>query len=210
MRARLFATLTLVASIAAACGGSQSSSEAPKTPTGDPSTADAPAGATPASAAATAADAGPTTTTTSTLSSNGDLQGAKLTTSSTTTLETKGTSGPKPSGDGEIGRRREDVQTIVGSRRDDARKCYDDGLKRNPSLEGDLDVKWTIDPKGNVTDVSVDDSKSQIHDEAVGKCIVAIIQKIKFAESPKGFESRMHYPFNFHPHGATRPQTPKN
>jgi len=198
MRAPLLATMAFVTSFAvvAACGGSPS--EDPKTPASEPGSADG-TGAPPP-----AVDAGPATTTTSTLGSNGDLQGAKLTSSSSTTVETKGEGGPRPNGDGEVGRRREDVQTIIGSRRDDARKCYDDALKRNPSLEGDLDVKWTIDPKGVVTDIAVDDSKSQIHDEALGKCVIAIIQKVKFAESPKGFESRMHYPFNFHPRGVQR------
>ncbi len=206
MRAPVLATLTLLASLAAACGGSNAS-DAPKTPASEPSAPNsAPdnhaAGAPAASGSAAAnAPAGPPTTTTSTLSSNGDLTGAKLSSSSTTTVETKGTNGPRPSGEGELGRRREDIQVIIGSRRDEARKCYDDGLKRNPGLEGDLDIKWTIDPKGNVTDISVDDSKSQIHDDLVGKCIIGIIQKIKFAESAKGFETRMHYPFNFHPHG---------
>jgi len=198
MRAPLFATVAVVTSLlgVAACGGSGGSSEPAKTPE--------PASAETTSPPPAAVDAGPPTTTTSTLSGNGDLQGAKLTTSSTTTVETKGQGGPRPSGDGEIGRRREDVQTIIGSRRDEARKCYDDAVKRNPSLEGDLDVKWTIDPKGIVTDVAVDDSKSQIHDEGLGKCIIAIIKNVKFAESPKGFESRMHYPFNFHPHANQR------
>lgn len=95
-----------------------------------------------------------------------------------------------------------DIQAIIGSRREEARKCYDDALKDHPGIEGDLDVKWTIDPKGNVTDIAVDDARSTIHEPSVGKCVVAIIQKIKFAESPKGFESRMHYPFNFHPKGS--------
>ncbi|WP_394824336.1 AgmX/PglI C-terminal domain-containing protein [Pendulispora albinea] len=204
MRTPFFATMAFVSSLVAACGGSSGAADGPKSPSGEPGSSSATAAAPPAAPV----DPGPTTTTTSTLNSNGDLQGAKLTTTSTTTMETKGTGAPKPGAEGEVGRRREDVQAIIGARRDDARKCYDDALKRNPSLEGDLDVKWTIDPKGVVTDASVDEAKSQIHDESLGKCIVAIIQKIKFAESPKGFESRMHYPFNFHPRGAQRATPP--
>jgi len=157
-----------------------------------------------AAPSASDADAGPTTTTTTTLANNGDLQGAKLQSSSQTTVETS-TSGPKPHGGSEPGRRVQDIQTIVQGRRDDARKCYDDALKKHPGIEGDLDIKWTIDPKGVVTEIAVDDAKSQIHEPEVSDCIIAIIKKIKFNESAKGFETRAHYPFNFHPHGAAKP-----
>ena len=74
-----------------------------------------------------------------TLATNGDLQGAKLETKSQTTAETT-TSGPKKGGS-EPGRRVQDIQTIIQSRRDDARKCYDDALKKHPGIEGDLDIK---------------------------------------------------------------------
>jgi len=117
-------------------------------------------------------------------------------------MEVKGDGGAKPDGRGsEVGRKREDIQALVAARRDDARKCYDDALKAHPGIEGDLDIKWVIDPKGVVTDISVDDAKSQIHEPAVGTCIIEIIKKIKFAESAKGFETRTHYPYNFHPRG---------
>jgi hypothetical protein len=184
--------------------------------------ADAPAGATPATAAggpSAASDdptkgSGPSTTTTtpSTLPDGGELQGAKLQSSSKTTLETKGEGGPKPPAGGsqEPGRRREDIQTIIMSRRDEARKCYDDGLKAHPGIEGDLVVAWKIDPKGNPTDVAVDESKSQILEPSVGKCVVEIIKKIKFAESGKGFETRTSYPFNFRPRGPQPGQSNQN
>jgi hypothetical protein len=133
-----------------------------------------------------------------TLGDGGDLQGTKLGSSSSQTIETKGSSGPKPTGAAEPGRGVKDIQAIVASRRDDARACYDNALKTHPGIEGDIDIKWVIDPKGNVSDITIDEGKSTIHEPSVGKCISAVIQKIKFAESAKGFETRTHYPFNFH------------
>ncbi len=56
-----------------------------------------------------------------------------------------------------------------------------------------------IDPQGNVTDASVDTTKSSILEPSVGQCIIEVIKKIKFAASAKGYETRAHYPFNFHP-----------
>lgn len=149
----------------------------------------------------TAASSGGTTTTTQ-LGDGGDLQGARLGSSVHTTTESKGDGGPKSThgqSGNEPGRTAKDIQTIVAARRDEARACYDKGLAAHPGIEGDLDVKWVIDPQGAVTDASVDTSKSQILEPSVGQCVVDVIKKIKFATSAKGFETRAHYPFNFHP-----------
>jgi TonB family protein len=141
------------------------------------------------------------TTTTTSLPDGGELQGAKLGSSSHTEVETKGDAGPKagPGHSQEPGRSRQDIQTIIMARRDEARACYDKGLKDHPGIEGDLTVKWVIDPTGKVADASVDSSKSTINEPGVGNCIVEIIKKITFAPSKGGFETRANYPFNFHP-----------
>jgi outer membrane biosynthesis protein TonB len=151
----------------------------------------------------TGASSGGTTTTTN-LPDSGELQGAKLGAGHTKVeVETKGDGGPKtPAGGGsagEPGRTAKDIQTIVAARRDDARACYDKALASHPGIEGDLDIRWKIDPQGNVFDAEVDTTKSSILEPTVAQCIIDIIKKIKFAASPKGFESRAHYPFNFHP-----------
>jgi hypothetical protein len=88
--------------------------------------------------------------------------------------------------------------------RDDARACYDRALPTHPGVEGDLVIQWTIDPKGNVTQVSSDTSRSQIAEASVVACVSDIIKKIQFASSPGGFETKAFYPFNFHPrHGQS-------
>lgn len=140
-------------------------------------------------------------TTTTVLPDGGELQGAKLGSSTHTEVETKGDAGPKagPGHSQEPGRKREDIQTIVMARRDEARACYDKGLKDHPGIEGDLTIKFVIDPQGAVSDASVDSSKSSINEPTVGACIVDVIKKIKFAPSKGGFETRANYPFNFHP-----------
>jgi hypothetical protein len=140
-------------------------------------------------------------TTTTNLPDGGELQGAKLGSSTHTEIETKGDGGPKvgPGHSQEPGRRREDIQTIVMSRRDEARACYDKGLKDHPGIEGDLTVKFVIDPQGAVSEAVVDSGKSTINEPSVGACITDIIKKIKFAPSKGGFETRANYPFNFHP-----------
>jgi hypothetical protein len=173
----------------AACGAAQAE--------GGPAGAAPPAGA--VGTLAIAADAGPTTTTTLTLSDAGDIQGTKLTSQTGPSLDIGVDGGTKGPHQAEIGRGVKDLQAIVVARRDDARACYDTALKSHPGIEGNLDVQWTIDPKGVVTDISVDTAHSDILEPTVGNCVIAIIKKIHFNESAKGFETRTHYPFNFHP-----------
>lgn len=209
MRAKLRARVPFVAALALApvtallfaCGGGGGASQPSKTPENAAS----------ASPSASAPDTAPstTTTTTMTLGDGGDLQGTKLTTSSTTTQTT---TIPSTSGDGgapgphqsEPGRAVKDIQAIILAHRDEARACYDKSLKDHPGIEGNLDIKWTIDPKGNVSEIGVDEGKSDIHEPSVGKCIIDIIQKIHFSVSGKGFETRAHYPFNFHPRNTAQ------
>jgi hypothetical protein len=190
MRATIRALPTLsslaLAVLLAACGGKSPEAKAPD----------------PSGAAATAPTGAPTaepvsstpTTTTATLSGNDP--GTKLPVAGSAAAPK---SDDPPKKGAEPGRGREDIQAIVAARRDEARACYDEGLKKNPSIEGDLDIKWVIDPDGNVKDAGDDASRSTIHDKDVTACIVAIISKVKFAKSAKGFETRTHYPFNFHP-----------
>lgn len=194
MNARHTALLALFAvNVAAvACGGGKAPDAKAPTAT-EPA---APGTGTPAASGAPTTGDG--TTTTTALPNSGELQGSKLETASSSSAHSE-THGPKSDGKAEPGRSRDDIRTIVMARRDEARACYDKALKDHPGIEGDLDIKWTIDPQGNVTNAEVDTMKSQITEPSVGTCIIDIIKKIKFNESKKGFETRTHYPFNFHP-----------
>ncbi len=200
----LSASVSLVA-LTGACGGGKPDGDVKVPGDGTASSGGASSGAAGSSGAGgtsgggVAATSGGTTTTN--LPDGGELQGAKLGSTTHTEVETKGDAGPKagPGHSQEPGRRREDIQTIVLARRDEARACYDKGLKDHPGIEGDLTVKFVIDPQGVVSDASVDSGKSTINEQSVGACITDIIKKIKFAPSKGGFETRANYPFNFHP-----------
>lgn len=180
-----------------ACGGAAAHVEGPKGP-------DVPPGA------GGVAEAGvPTTTTTVLLGDGGELTGTKLSSSSVLTLDTSakpdaGAAGASRGRSDAPGRRPADLMTIIGTHRDEARACYDAALKAHPGIEGNLDIKFTIDPKGVVVDGAADDGKSDIHEPGVVTCIVGVLKKIKFAEHPKGFETKAHYPFNFHPHAGPK------
>lgn len=189
-----------LASLGVACGGGAP----PNAPTSAPPT--------PGAAGATGGgEPGHTPTTTGEavlLGDGGDLKGTVLTSATATPTSTGGNKGADGGHSGghssEPGRSANDIRVIIMARRDDIRACYDKALKGHPGLEGDLDIKWTIDPKGNVTDVTSDEVKSTIHNRDVVLCIGDVIRKIKFNESAKGLESHAHYPFNFNPKSGGR------
>jgi hypothetical protein len=177
--------------VAAACGGGKGQTGGSKTPdTADSSSA----------GAADTSDGGPTTTTTTTLPDGGDLQGAKLS-ETHTVASTAGSTAPTPKGPHthDPGRGIEDIKAIVVAHRPDARACYDKALPSHPGIQGDLVIQWTIDPKGAVTKISLDTSKSTITEPSVVSCVMDVIKAISFAASPGGFETNASYPFKFTP-----------
>ena len=195
-----------------ACGGGADSKEGAKAPdnagaSGGMGGSAAPAGS-EAAAPTASANAGPTTTTTTTLGANGDLQGAKLS-STTTVASTVGSSSPPPTKGPhthEIGRGPADLRAIMAAHREEARACYDAALPSHPGVEGDLVIQFTIDPKGNVSQVSQDTERSKISEPTIVGCVVNVIKKIQFAASPGGYETKAFFPFNFLPrHGTSTP-----
>lgn len=190
MRVNRFALVAVVTSLFTfeACGGS---SPPAQTPSAAPSAAAAP----DAPAARVVGDAGATSTTTQTLAGGGGA--TKL-----TPLADGGADDGHGKHHAELGRSVADIRAIIVSHRDETRACYDSAVAAHPGIEGTIDIRWTIDPAGVVAESDVDTSHSEIVEPAVGNCLIAIVKKIHFNASPKGFETKAHYPFNFHPRGT--------
>ncbi len=190
MRSRILSRLASLSGAASlvACGASQ-----PRGVTGPSEATDAPMVVTQG----IDAGAGPTTTIETMQPSVGP--GAKLTPIA---------DARKPAA--EPGRGVTDIQAIVVAHRDEARACYDSGLAAHPGIEGSIDLRWTIDPNGVVTEADIDGSRSEIMEASVGACLVGLIKKVRFNASAKGFETKTHYPFNFHPRSrhATMTEAP--
>jgi hypothetical protein len=188
-----------------ACGGGAAAGAGATAPGGGVASATAAGGDTTAPAPA---DAGPTTTTTTTLGAGGDLQGAKLTQTTTVASTTGSAAAPPSKGPHthEPGRGPADLRAIIVAHRDEARACYDAGLGSHPGIKGDLLMQWTIDPKGNVTQISQDTERSQITEPGVVACVGNVIKKILFAPSPGGYETKAFYPFNFQPRQSVQGQ----
>ena len=107
----------------------------------------------------------------------------------------------------EPGRGPADIRARIEAYRDEARSCYDRALSPRSGTDSDLVMQWTIDPKGNATQVVVDPQRSKILDPDVVSCIGDIIKKIKFSASAAGYETRASFPFHFHVSHVKRPPT---
>lgn len=105
---------------------------------------------------------------------------------------------------GEASRERDGIQAAVQARRPEARACYDAAQKEKPTLEGDIVIRWVITPEGAIDQAQLDADKSTIKDTKLADCLIGVIKTIKFQASPKGFETRANYPFNFHPKNPAR------
>jgi hypothetical protein len=201
MRTAVRCALVLSLVLPPGCGGGGAEADGAKSAAGSPQS--------PLDGGVALGGEATATTTTAALSDGGDLQGAKLI-EARTVASPSASAAPPPQGPHkhEVGRGSDDIRAIIMARRDDARACYDSALNDHPGIEGDLVIQWTIDPKGAVTQVSLDTSRSQIVEPTVVECVSAIIKKIQFAPSQGGFETRAFYPFNFHPHHGGSPRAP--
>lgn len=178
MRKALFFAI-LPALFVVACGGSTPGPAAPSTTPG----ASAAASAVAAPPASVTAPQTPTVTATPPTEGTGRR------------LEPRNPSGPSA----EPGRGLDDVRIAVLTKRDQARACFDEARKGEPKMEGSVTFQWVIDPTGAVTQVAMDPTRSTLRNEKMDKCIISVLEKLHFAASPKGLETKTSYPFNFNP-----------
>jgi hypothetical protein len=184
------------AAFGSACGGqsAQESAQPPPLPSASAST----------SAGSGAAPSNDSATTTSALGDAAPASSVKLPEAQSAPAAAE--SEPKSGHVHEAGRGVADIRALVVARRDDARACYDAAVAAHPGIEGDIVVTWAIDPKGAVTAVGTDTSRSQISEPSLVSCLGDVIKKVQFAPSPGGYETKASYPFNFHPHHTKHTQ----
>ena len=97
----------------------------------------------------------------------------------------------------EPGRCLDDISKAVGDRREDARKCYDEGRKRDPKLPGLLVINFAIDSEGVVGETSQGMQDEQLTDQQVIDCVSEVIRGVRFGKSTKGKTTRAYHRFEF-------------
>jgi len=61
-------------------------------------------------------------------------------------------------------------------------QCFKEGLKRDPTIEGEVRIRFVIVHEGNVVDFK--DDNSEMPDHEVVSCIGGVIKTVKFPEPP--------------------------
>ncbi len=92
---------------------------------------------------------------------------------------------------------KDDIRRVVRSHINEVRHCYNQGLTRNPNLEGRLAVRFSIGPVGKVVSAAIVDNG--LGDAKVGACVRKAVRRWKFPRPGGGSSAMVTYPFAFTP-----------
>ncbi len=87
------------------------------------------------------------------------------------------------------------IRTVVRTHVHEIRGCYELGLAEDPALAGRVAVRFTIDPRGMVSEAVVASSDLPPRAEPVQACIVAAVKGWRFPMPPASDEAVVLYPF---------------
>lgn len=86
------------------------------------------------------------------------------------------------------------IERIVNQNMGGIRQCYENGLRKNPSLEGRILINFIIGRDGNVSRVATDEST--LSDNDVALCAVRVFRALSFPQ-PEGGILEVKYPIVF-------------
>ena len=96
--------------------------------------------------------------------------------------------------DGEVDRRTHIMMTMQ-SNHDALKRCYEVELKANPSLSGEMKVRFTIQPEGHVSEAFVTENTLGL--TSMTHCVLSTMYQLHFRPNDK--EEVVAYPFTFKP-----------
>lgn len=94
---------------------------------------------------------------------------------------------------------KEMIAAAVSKRMSAIRDCYERELQTNQKLKGLIKVSFTIQTKGDVTEVVSDKEKTTLTDKKVLGCVLDVVKKLKFPVRKTGEPQPVSYPFRFQP-----------
>jgi TonB family protein len=89
------------------------------------------------------------------------------------------------------------IRQIIRNHHNEVRHCYNQGLTRDPNLQGRVAVMFTIGPAGTVPSAAV--SENTLGDHNVGTCVAGAVRRWKFPKPATGGTAMVTYPFAFSP-----------
>jgi hypothetical protein len=104
-----------------------------------------------------------------------------------------------PDTKGEETRTLDVIAKIVKDHRQPVRDCYDKAQKELPSLKGNMEIFFVLDPEGKVKKIELNQQTSTLKSPAVVECAIKVIKGLDFPPSSRGMETTVNYPYNFNP-----------
>ncbi len=89
------------------------------------------------------------------------------------------------------------VQRQIRARLRAIQRCYENELRRNPTLAGKVTVQFTIVERGTVSAARA--SENTTGSPAVANCVVRTVRRFRFNPGPDGGSVQFRYPFVFAP-----------
>jgi hypothetical protein len=90
---------------------------------------------------------------------------------------------------------REEIDRVIQRHQNEIRFCYETELQKDPDLHGKVQLTWTIDPSGAVSETEV--SQTTIGSAAVEGCISSRVRRWRFPEPRGGGQVIVTYPWVF-------------
>jgi hypothetical protein len=91
------------------------------------------------------------------------------------------------------------IAKIVKDNRRMVRDCYNEALKKDPTLKGSLTIHFVLNPDGDVMNAELNKERSDITTPSVVECAIMLIKALKFPASSRGMETVVNYPFDLQP-----------
>ena len=101
---------------------------------------------------------------------------------------------------------RDIIRRIVRAHINEIRYCYNQSLVRDPTSEGRLVIRFTVDATGAVASALV--QESTMKDPDVGTCVARAIRRWRFPSPPSGDLVQVDYPFVLEYGGGLSPPSP--
>lgn len=89
------------------------------------------------------------------------------------------------------------VTSMIRQRQSAFRRCYENELRNNPSLNGKVTVQFTIQERGNVSAANAVENTTG--SAGLASCVVGVIRRLRWREGPEGGSVDYRYPFVFAP-----------
>ena len=90
---------------------------------------------------------------------------------------------------------KEIIRKVVRQHRREVKYCYEQQLQKNPELSGQVVIRFTISPTGDVVNAVVE--KTTLNSTAVEQCMKGKIRHWAFPQPKGGGLVKVNYPFNF-------------